>query len=287
MLTLTFLGIGSAFAKRSYNSNSLVEIWSKGPEAQTAPDDTLLIDFGITGPLALHGLMQRAEFGYLQREGWTNYPAIRRVFVTHLHGDHVGGLEELVLVNKHVFARKLGRPIRPELLAPQVLLDNLWEHTLKGGLSATAGGYQTLSDFFEVRPLEAGESIRFGEHYRLTPFRTDHVRVFAPYDWPSYGLWLQDERSGEGAFFSGDTRFDWPEHREMLERARIAFHEVQLFELPGVHSLLSELRTLPEHIRRKMYVYHVSDDWDGGRYADVPRLFAGFAEQAKRYTVLD
>ena len=56
MLTFTFLGVGNAFAKRNYQSNILVEAWLKGSEAQDAPDDTLLIDFGTTGPLALHEL---------------------------------------------------------------------------------------------------------------------------------------------------------------------------------------------------------------------------------------
>ena len=56
MLTLTFLGVGSAFAKRNFQSNALIEAWSTGPSTQPQPDDTLLIDFGGTGPLALHSL---------------------------------------------------------------------------------------------------------------------------------------------------------------------------------------------------------------------------------------
>jgi hypothetical protein len=45
MLTLTFLGVGSAFAKRNYNSNCLFEYWEKpGTRSRQTPDDTLLID---------------------------------------------------------------------------------------------------------------------------------------------------------------------------------------------------------------------------------------------------
>ena len=45
MLTLTFLGVGSAFAKRNFNSNCLFEFWEKpwqGDIPSKPPDDTLL-----------------------------------------------------------------------------------------------------------------------------------------------------------------------------------------------------------------------------------------------------
>ena len=32
MLTMTFLGVGSAFAKRNFQSNVLVEAWETGPD---------------------------------------------------------------------------------------------------------------------------------------------------------------------------------------------------------------------------------------------------------------
>ena len=56
MLTMTFLGVGGAFAKRNFQSNALIEAWSEGPDRQSRPDDTMLLDFGITGPMALHQL---------------------------------------------------------------------------------------------------------------------------------------------------------------------------------------------------------------------------------------
>lgn len=67
MLILTLLGVGSSFAKRNFNSNALIEAWSTGPSAQPEPDDTLLVDFGGTGPLALHSLKITPVFAYLAR----------------------------------------------------------------------------------------------------------------------------------------------------------------------------------------------------------------------------
>ena len=66
MLTLTFLGVGSAFAKRNLNSNALIEAWTKGPDHQDSPDDVLLVDLGALGPTALHELKR---FAHLSGDG--------------------------------------------------------------------------------------------------------------------------------------------------------------------------------------------------------------------------
>ncbi|MDF2718574.1 MAG: beta-lactamase protein, partial [Paenibacillus sp.] len=69
-MEIRMIGTGQAFAKKYFNNNALV----------TCNGYTLLIDFGITAPLAMHHM---------------NVPldAIDGVFVTHLHADHIGGFE--------------------------------------------------------------------------------------------------------------------------------------------------------------------------------------------------
>ena len=294
MLTLTFLGVGSAFAKRNHHSNALVEAWSSGPQRQTAPDDTLLIDFGTTGPIALRELAREPGFAYLEKNGRVNYPAINRVLVTHTHADHVGGLEELVGMNVFGFgdfARR--RWSRPELIGSGEVLARLWSQGLGRALGALVGRTASPQDFFSLRMLSPPDGVgldRFTllDRYAFSIFPTDHIRLLRKYDWPSVGVLMRDQDSGATAVFSGDTRFD-PDHLgSMMAAAVLNFHEVQLEDdATTVHTLLSQLRGLPEATRAKTYLYHYWDDWDSDRYASVTCEFAGFAKPRHRYVLFD
>ncbi|MCB9851156.1 MAG: MBL fold metallo-hydrolase [Phycisphaerales bacterium] len=293
MLTLTFLGVGGAFAKRNFQSNALLEAWSQGPDKQESPDDTLLIDFGTTGPISLHQLRTHPEFAYLDANGIVNYPAIRRVLVTHPHADHIGGLEELALANMFLFGeRDAGRAFKPQLISTSSIMVNLWDHSLKGGLSGMPGRYALLQDYFFILSLRESDpernSFQMLKRYEFALFPTNHIAIQHKYDWPSYGVNITDTKTGESAFYSGDTRFDYPVYSQMMGSARINFHEAQLIEQPDpVHTLLSQLRTLPADVKKKTWLYHYGDDWDSGAYKAVDEEFAGFARQHERYVLFD
>ncbi|MBN1489407.1 MAG: MBL fold metallo-hydrolase [Phycisphaerae bacterium] len=292
MLTFTFLGVGGAFAKRNFQSNVLVEAWAAGPHEQAVPDDTLLIDFGSTGPLALYQLKDKPGFRYLDAEGTIRYPAIRRVVVTHQHSDHIGGLEEMALMNTFIFANSDTRkPFKPQLISSVNILNDLWDQSLKGGLNTIQGRYALLQDYFFILSLRPGDEGKdrflLLKRYRISLFPTDHVQIERKYDWPSYGVFIEDTLSKESVFFSGDTRFDWPAYAPMMERASLCFHDVQLTEAAGaVHASIGELRTMPPAVKRKTWLYHYGDEWDSGPYDSVPDEFAGFVSPQERIQVL-
>ena len=292
MLTLTFLGVGSAFAKRNFQSNALIEAWSASPDRQKAPDDTLLVDFGTTGPLALNELKGKPGFFYLDHRGVTNYPAIHRIFITHLHSDHIGGLEELVGMNMHCFTDTGSkRGFRPQLIGAPEILASLWEHSLRGGLGIVARRPAALADYFDVlaiHPPGRGEPDRLTllDLYTFTLFPTDHIRLTGKYDWPSFGLLVTDRQRGDSVCYSGDARFDPQGVGELMAAANLNFHEVQLEnQVEPVHATLSQLRTLPEDVRKKTILYHYGDRWDDDAHSFVADEFAGFAQPHQRYVL--
>lgn len=220
-MKLQMLGTGSAFAKAFFNNNALLH----------ADHKKLMIDCGITAPLALH------QLGY-------TFNDIDALLITHIHGDHVGGVEEFAFQMKFVYKRK------PLLYIADALIEPLWEHTLKGGL------YQedtpSLSDYFEVRLLAEGIKTELLPGLHVELLRTKHMPNKI-----SYSMLIN-----EHIFYSSDMIFDAQllQHLACDRQVQLILHDCQL-QAPGVvHASLPELLTLPEHIQRLIYLMHYGDN---------------------------
>lgn len=260
-LEIVFLGTGTAFARSLYQTNFFI---IKG-------DTHILVDFGMTGPQGLAALGRRAE-------------DIAVVLPTHSHSDHIGGIEYLTLLNRYV-AQPQGRP-KLTMLGTDEYLPVLWEQSLRGGLEynelnpeGRRLGFDDFYDFHVVEPFAVSPRSVFKTNFRgieIELFHTNHIpgEAETPQDaFITYGL-VVDGR----VFLSGDTKFD-PDLIEMYQdRVECFFHDASLTK-NAVHASFSELNSLSEDVRRRMYLMHYQDD----ATAEHGAPFAGLAKQNTRY----
>jgi ribonuclease BN (tRNA processing enzyme) len=226
-LAVRVVGVGDAFTSRYHNACLLVE----SPGARVLVDappalGRALADLGKTGdPLGLGD--------------------VEHVIITHLHGDHVGGLEQLLFFQRFVTGKKVKLHAMPEVLA------DLWETRLKGGMEtlmdqAGAKRSLTLADYAEVCPLDR----------EVTPIGDLAVR-FRPtiHHIPTSALRFQV--GGASVGYSADTSFD-PELVRWLAECDLFFHETN----HGIHTPLASLVALPEETKARMRLIHYPDQHD-------------------------
>jgi len=261
-LSITFIGAGNAFTKKYYQNNALVV---KG-------NDHFLIDCGTRTPEAL-GMLG------------LSVTDVRNYLITHSHADHIGGLEEVMLLNRYVAKKK------PTMIAPRMYRRFLWKHSLKGGAAYNErvdGKYLRFEDLWDVvDPVRLPDADRelceatLGS-IKIAMFRTTHIPDSAP-SWrsssPSYGVVIDGR-----ILFTSDTRYDPDLFRFLGERYAIEaiFHDCQLFT-GGVHASLDELAGLPAGTKAIMSLMHYGDAVDD--YADKAAAmgFKGFVKQHEPY----
>ncbi len=239
-LRVVFIGTGSAFAKRRRQSNFLI----------IQGDHHVLVDCGTQGPLALNDI-------------GLNVLKVRCYLPTHSHADHIGGFEEIALMNRYTPTTG-----KPQMIILRDYQDIFWSKSLAGGCEfceANQGRPLQMTDFFEIlRPSTTQIHGRKFWTYKygpieLTIMRTRHFPDSATS--VDESQWCCGIMVNNRVWISGDTMFDADYPIRFAEMAEVMFHDCQLF-FGGVHASYHELITLPENIRAKMYLYHYGDNWD-------------------------
>lgn len=257
-LELFFTGIGSAFTKRQYQTNLLLV---KG-------DNHLLIDCGTRCTQALY------ELGLQPTD-------IRHFLITHSHADHIGGLEEMALMNRYVIKKK------PVMIITEAYQHILWDMSMRGGCEYNeeeAGMLLKFSDFWNViwprwlenYPRETHEANVGDINVKL--IRTMHVPD-SSHDWKS-SFWSCGVLIDNRILFTGDTRFDRDlimDYDKKFNLEKI-FHDAQFFT-GGVHASIDELAGLPGDIKSKMYLAHYGDNWEDFEDKVLELGFCGLARQ--------
>ncbi|AET61659.1 beta-lactamase domain protein [Paenibacillus terrae HPL-003] len=245
-LTIQMLGTGSAFAKKYYNNNALLD----------SGEGKLLIDCGTTASLALH------QMG-------VQLPEIDAILITHIHADHVGGLEEFGFQMNILHGRK------PVLCIAEPLIHPLWENTLKGGMSQQ-GMIGKLGDVFEVSVLTPGESTSLVSGIEVELIPTRHIPGK-----DSYSLFINDR-----LFYSADMTFDPGLLNQLVNErgCRSILHEVQLQGAGEVHTTLDELLSLPIPLQERIRLMHYSDDME--QFKEKAGVMS-FLEQQRVYNIVE
>lgn len=249
---ITFLGSGSAFTVNSdnYQSNVLLQ----------KDNDTLLIDAG-------------GDIRFSLNEQKLSYLDIKSLYISHLHADHVGGVEWLAL---NTFFDPQYKN-KPNLFISEKILADLWERSLSGGLRTLYTENATLETFFNTHPIQDQGSFIWNDiHFDL--IESIHVKSKCAV-MPCYGLMMKYKENH--IYFTADCQF-FPKHfLALYEKATLIFHDCEILEkATGVHTHYKQLCTLDESVKKKMWLYH----YNPGKLPDaVADGFLGFVEKGQSF----
>lgn len=173
---------------------------------------------------------------------------IDSVYISHLHADHVGGLEWLGFTTYFNQERT-----RSKLFAGEDVLAELWEHTLQGGMRSDQGSVAGIETFFDVHPI-VGEGAFIWEGMAFQLVQVSHINDGARL-MPSYGICF--DLNDRTVLLTTDTQYTPERLAGQYASADIIFHDCEVSPYKsGVHACYNELKALPPEIRAKMWLYH-------------------------------
>ena len=196
------------------------------------------------------------------------------VYVSHLHNDHIGGLEWYAISTffNPAYDRK------PDLYTHEGIVKMLWE-SLRGGLRTLDWTSTELDTYFETHALPDKGSFDYcGAKMEMVKV---HHMVDNGVEIPCHGI-AWNTPSGERIFITTDTRFTPDLLKEEFEKADLIFHDCDTTKtkVAGIHAHYSDLATLPAEIKKKMWLYHYQD---GDLPDAVKEGFKGFVTQGQSF----
>tara|TARA_R110000765_G_scaffold116223_1_gene209347 strand:- start:124 stop:912 length:789 start_codon:yes stop_codon:yes gene_type:complete len=252
-MEVLFLGTGSAFAMKNWQSNILLRHNGKN----------CLFDAG--GDVR-HSL---AENGF-------SYTDVDGVIITHEHADHTGGLEYLGFCNYYDPEYKN----QMKLFAEKDIVPKLWENTLKGGM---AGDNCQFNDYFEITPVDTALGFTW-QGIKIDLVKCAHIPSETNPMY-SYGIMYTNPYDGQRVYITSDCQFSPETMMVHYQSVDVIYHDCETMYKSGVHSHYDDLKTLPADIKAKMWLYHYQDNvvenWDDWQAKAKADGFAGFVKKGQ------
>lgn len=229
-MKLIFLGTGAAFSMKNYQSNLLIEENGK----------YLLVDAG-------------GDIRFSLRDVNLSSKNIDAVYLTHLHNDHIGGMEYMAFTTFFDTSRE-----KLKLYCHKVLVEDLWSSSLRGGLSSIQGQILNIYDYFNVHALNNDAEFEWqGIQLKMQTA----IHVFNGFSTiPTFGLMMKI-KSGKNIYLTSDTQFTPDYLKDAYEQADIIIHDCETSQFKtGVHAHYDDLKNLPVHLKNKILMWHYQDD---------------------------
>ncbi len=228
-MQLTFLGIASALSEgyKKFHANMLIE-----------GSNSRRLLFDCSGDVR-HSLY---ELGYCAND-------IDAVYISHLHSDHVGGLEWLGFSKYFIEKKLLPLYISPDQVVP------LWENVLSGGMSTLEQEQANLETFFHLEPIS---KLNFTWEQHLFKLVQVHHSYSNHKLVPSYGLLIRGD--SQTIFITSDARFVPDILMPAYNEADLIFQDCEVSSIPSQqHAHYLDLRQLAPEIKQKMWLYGYND----------------------------